>query len=641
MAQRKPLLMLGAGDQAAAFVLGYRDNPDYEFAGFVQDTDPGMTGRTLEGLPVYSVEEALALRGTHAAISCIGSPAKRRLIGKFEAAGFEFARMISPLALVDATAVVEPGCIINHYASLDARVRIGRHTIIARRCLIAHHVQVGAYGMVSSCSMIAGGTRVGDECFIGMGAVVKDHLTIGNGATVGLGAVVVEDVAAGETVAGNPARPLAGQTAASRREPGRRKPLLLLGAGGMARNYAEVFRDHPEYEIAGFVRDGDGDAGCRDATLAGRPVYTTEAALGMSATHHVICCIGSSRKREMVERFEAAGFRFATMISPSARVERTATIGEGCFVNHDASIGTYTKIGAHTMVMRKVVFGHHSSIGPYGTLGPGAMIGGTNKIGAGCFIGIGAVLKDHLTLGDGATVGAGAVVVDDVADGETVAGNPARPVVRKAARIPLLILGAGEQAASHAENASDHPLYEVAGFVQDADPALRGTMLEGRPVYWIDEVAGWRDTHRVVCCVGSMKKRALIRKFDAMGFRFATVIATTAVVSPKAKLGAGCFVSHTGQVAPFAEVGPHTMIGRMTMVGHHSTVGAFSLIAGSSVIGGGARIGEGCYIGMGALVRDHITIGDGATVGVGAVVVKDVPPGATVAGNPAREIERK
>ena len=43
-------------------------------------------------------------------------------------------------------------------------------------------------------------------------------------------------------------------------------------------------------------------------------------------------------------------------------------------------------------------------------------------------------------------------------------------------------------------------------------------------------------------------------------------------------------------------------------------------------------------IGANATIVCGITIGKGATVGAGAVVTKDVPPGVTVVGNPAREL---
>jgi maltose O-acetyltransferase len=49
-------------------------------------------------------------------------------------------------------------------------------------------------------------------------------------------------------------------------------------------------------------------------------------------------------------------------------------------------------------------------------------------------------------------------------------------------------------------------------------------------------------------------------------------------------------------------------------------------------------IGENVWIGGGAIVCGGVTIGDDAIVGAGAVVVRDVPPGATVAGNPARPL---
>ena len=49
------------------------------------------------------------------------------------------------------------------------------------------------------------------------------------------------------------------------------------------------------------------------------------------------------------------------------------------------------------------------------------------------WIGIGACVKQGVTIGHDATVGAGATVIEDVVDGFTVVGTPARATVRTAA----------------------------------------------------------------------------------------------------------------------------------------------------------------------------------------------------------------
>lgn len=49
---------------------------------------------------------------------------------------------------------------------------------------------------------------IGSRVWIGGGAIILPGVTIGNDAIIGAGSVVTKDVAAGQTVAGNPAKPL-------------------------------------------------------------------------------------------------------------------------------------------------------------------------------------------------------------------------------------------------------------------------------------------------------------------------------------------------------------------------------------------------------------------------------------------------
>ena len=55
---------------------------------------------------------------------------------------------------------------------------------------------------------------------------------------------------------------------------------------------------------------------------------------------------------------------------------------------------------------------------------------------------------------------------------------------------------------------------------------------------------------------------------------------------------------------------------------------------------GDTVIGNDVWIGRDAVIMPGVTVSDGAIIGAGAVVASDVPPYATVGGNPARLIRR-
>lgn len=75
-------------------------------------------------------------------------------------------------------------------------------------------------------------------------------------------------------------------------------------------------------------------------------------------------------------------------------------------------------------------------------------------------------------------------------------------------------------------------------------------------------------------------------------------------------------------------------------IGHNARIGKRCKITAHAMIAGSVVVGAGTWIAPSASIRDWRTVGKDALIGIGAVVTKDVPDGATVAGNPARPMER-
>lgn len=101
------------------------------------------------------------------------------------------------------------------------------------------------------------------------------------------------------------------------------------------------------------------------------------------------------------------------------------------------------------------------------------------------------------------------------------------------------------------------------------------------------------------------------------------------------EIGHNVYLGHDVHVHAVSTV----RIGRGSMLadGVMVNAGGHDLRAGKAVTtGGDITIGDNCFIGHRAVVLGGVNIGDGATVGAAAVVTRDVPPGAVVAGVPAR-----
>lgn len=85
-------------------------------------------------------------------------------------------------------------------------------------------------------------------------------------------------------------------------------------------------------------------------------------------------------------------------------------------------------------------------------------------------------------------------------------------------------------------------------------------------------------------------------------------------------------------------IGENTKIDNLVQIAHNVRVGRNCVMAAHTGISGSVTIGDGAQFGGRAGVADHVTIGAGARVGAAAGVMKDIPPGETWGGMPARPI---
>ena len=182
-----------------------------------------------------------------------------------------------------------------------------------------------------------------------------------------------------------------------------------------------------------------------------------------------------------------------------------------------------------------------------------------------------------------------------------------------------------------------------AGFVDDAADH-EGGALESFPVSTLAGLARRAPDARLVVAVGSPEAReAMAAKVRAAGFGFATLVHPSVAIPPDLRLGAGCVVQAGCVVTVGVTLGDHVHLNIGCLVSHDVTIDAFANVTPGVRLSGNVHVGHHAYVGSGATVIHGrpgapLRIGARAIVGAGAVVVRDVEPGSTVVGVPARLI---
>jgi acetyltransferase EpsM len=209
--------------------------------------------------------------------------------------------------------------------------------------------------------------------------------------------------------------------------------LVLIGGGENARVLAEAARSRPErWRVAGYL-DPQADNG--GVERMGAPWLGSDAAAERLAAEpdlwFVLAVAGTRpepRRRLLVERYDALGVRWASVVHARAEVSPSATVAPGVVIYAGAVVNAGARLGVHALVGSGAVVEHDVVLGALVQVGPGAVVGGGATIEAEAFLGLGCRVRDHVQVGRGALLGMGAVLVADAAAGAVLAGVPARPL---------------------------------------------------------------------------------------------------------------------------------------------------------------------------------------------------------------------
>jgi UDP-perosamine 4-acetyltransferase len=211
----KPVVLVGAGGHARVLlsllklqqrpVLALLDD-DTSLHGKPLGQDTLTVSGGLEGITQYppdSVELVNAIGSAH-------RPTTRQTVyEKYSKAGYAFATLIHPAAVIASEATIESGVQVMAGAVIQTNATLKANGLINTAASIDHDTIVGSHTHIAPGATICGGVTIGPCCHIGAGATVVQGVIIGRSVVVGAGATVLGNVPDEQIVAGTPARSIA------------------------------------------------------------------------------------------------------------------------------------------------------------------------------------------------------------------------------------------------------------------------------------------------------------------------------------------------------------------------------------------------------------------------------------------------
>lgn len=178
---------------------------------FVETWEPEL--KQINHYPLISLENFLSLSGIKYFNIAVGDTyARDKILNKINNQA-QLLSIFSPHALILDNTFIDGGAILSPYTVITSNTTIGKCFYANVFSYVAHDCIVGDFVTFAAGVRCNGNVHIDDYAYIGAGVIIREGskekpMKIGRGAILGMGAIVTKNVAAGEIVVGNPARPL-------------------------------------------------------------------------------------------------------------------------------------------------------------------------------------------------------------------------------------------------------------------------------------------------------------------------------------------------------------------------------------------------------------------------------------------------
>lgn len=202
----------------------------------------------------------------------------------------------------------------------------------------------------------------------------------------------------------------------------------------------------------------------------------------------------------------------------------------------------------------------------------------------------------------------------------------------------LIIVGAGGYAKSVLDSV-DYMNFKMIGYIDDIKS--KGESHQGYPVLGNSiDCLDTPETYVYFVAIGNnAKRKEWFDRLKANRLSLINVIDKSALISPAATIGEGCFIGKLAILNHGSSVGDNCVINTRALVEHGCCIKNHVNLSTNSTLNGDVICDNGSFIGSGSVINGQVTIGEWALVGSGAVVTKDVKEHTVVVGIPAKEIK--